>query len=369
MKHHKARNIASVLLLSLADFAAAQDAITTKCNMMRDADSLSMQRMEYLWAGEKGKKQIWDFSSLEALRGDYPVKICVDSTGTIGRYDSNSIRQYRLKSQALHMTHYEDRLELVRYDKAKLAMRYPFQYGDSIAEPFSGEGIYCGDHKVKVEGQVILQADGAGTLILSERDTLHKALRVCTITTTSMAMDVDSAYIDPDNLKQEVEERYDWYVPGYRYPLYTTIQRTSYANLTPVASRSWAYRLLPDELSHLDDAVNDSIRKNASSTEAGNTARLSDSQQDESAHPDDILHYNVNLDGRQMTLTYTLDADGTVNILIADVMGLVYRRYSRTTKAGETATASFDCSGLRSGKYILYINVNGIIHSEKVTLR
>ena len=46
MKHHKARNIASVLLLSLADFAAAQDAITTKCNMMRDADSLSMQRME-----------------------------------------------------------------------------------------------------------------------------------------------------------------------------------------------------------------------------------------------------------------------------------------------------------------------------------
>lgn len=218
-------------MLSLADFAAAQDAITTKCNMMRDADSLSMQRMEYLWAGEKGKKQTWDFSSLEALRGDYPVKICVDSTGTIGRYDSNSIRQYRLKSQALHMTHYEDRLELVRYDKAKLAMRYPFQYGDSIAEPFSGEGIYCGDHKVKVEGQVILQVDGAGTLILSERDTLHKALRVCTITTTSMAMDVDSAYIDPDNLKQEVEERYDWYVPGYRYPLYTT----SSVQATPIS--------------------------------------------------------------------------------------------------------------------------------------
>lgn len=339
----------------------AQNVVTTESNLMRNADSANMQRMEYSWSGDKGKEQFWDFSSVELLSGDYPIEFYSDSLGNFQKLEDRGIYYYLLENNLLKQNSYENRLEKINYDKEKLAMRFPLQYGDSLVSSFSGKGRYCGDHKIKVEGQVLLQADGYGTLVLSERDTLKNALRVYTLTTTSMAIDMDSAIIDPTNLKQEIEEKYEWYVRGYRYPLYETIQRTSYSNLEPVASKSYAYRLLPDDLNISNDQANDSI-KNADATRKAEELEQQKAQQD-------IIHYNVEVNGSNVTLNYTLDADGTVNTLISDVLGMVYKRGSRTTKAGENVSLSFDCSNLKRGNYVLYMNVNGKVYSEKVNLK
>ncbi len=190
---------------------------------------------------------------------------------------------------------------------------------------------------------------------------MRNTLRVYTLTTKSIAIDMDSAIINPSKLKQEIEEVYEWYVKGYRYPLYKTVQRTSYSNLTPVATKSYAYRLLPDDIEIGDDDVNEKLKSESErETEKSNQ----DPQQQE-----DIIHYNVAINGSNVSVNYTLDKDGTVNFIIADVMGFVYKRDSRTTKAGENVSLNFDCSSLKRGRYIIYMNVNGKVYSEKVDLK
>lgn len=339
----------------------AQNSITIESNLMRNADSFNMQRMEYSWSGDKGKDQVWDFSNVKSQSDEYPIEFFSDSVKSFRKIEPQGIYGFMLDSYRLKQTEYESRLEKISYDKEKLAMRYPFQYGDSLVSSFSGKGRYCGDHKIKVEGQVLLQADGEGILILSERDTLRNVLRVYTLTATSLAIDMDSAVIDTTSLKQEIEERYDWYVRGYRYPLYETVQRTSYNNLEVIAGKSYACRLLPNDLSLSVDKANDSIRSEDA------TRKVEEIEQQQSQ--EEIIHYKVDVNGDNITLNYNLDVDGTVNTLIADVMGLVYKHGSHTTKAGENQSLTFNCSNLKRGKYILYMNVNGKVYSEKIVLR
>ena len=49
-------------------------------------------------------------------------------------------------------------------------------------------------------------------------------------------------------------------------------------------------------------------------------------------------------------------------------MGMLYDNRQWTQSAGQGYTAQIECYGLPTGMYILYINVNGKVYSEKVTL-
>ena len=49
-------------------------------------------------------------------------------------------------------------------------------------------------------------------------------------------------------------------------------------------------------------------------------------------------------------------------------MGFLFVSRQWTQEAGQGYSAQIDCNGLRPGVYILYINVNGKVYSEKVTL-
>lgn len=353
------------LLFCANNTIQGQNVISKEANLFRDNDTFTMEKMEYSWSGDKGKGQFWDFSNIGSLRKDSKIEFYSDSVENFQRVENQGISTYCLDNNFLNQTSYESRLERVNYNKEKISMKYPFQYGDSLISNFSGKGRYCGDHDMKVEGQVLLHADGYGTLVLSEKDTLKNALRVYTLTTTSMAIDMDSAIINPDNLRQEIEEKYEWYVRGYRYPLYKIIQKTSYNNLEPVASKMYAYRLLPNDLTISKDTLNDSIKKtdDTRSGEALEQPIIQHSLQQ------DIIHYKVDVNGSEITLNYTLDDNGSVNVIIADFFGIVYERNSKTTKAGKEVSVTFNCSNLKPGKYVLYMNVNGKVYNEKVTLK
>jgi hypothetical protein len=49
-------------------------------------------------------------------------------------------------------------------------------------------------------------------------------------------------------------------------------------------------------------------------------------------------------------------------------MGMLYRRESFSMPAGEGYSKTVDCTGLLPGTYILYLNVNGKVYTEKVKL-
>ena len=82
----------------------------------------------------------------------------------------------------------------------------------------------------------------------------------------------------------------------------------------------------------------------------------------------DIIHYQIEVHGNVLQMTYGLDEDATIATIVANRMGMVCVSRQWTQEAGQGYSAQIDCSGLRPGIYILYINVNGKVYSEKVTL-
>ena len=50
-------------------------------------------------------------------------------------------------------------------------------------------------------------------------------------------------------------------------------------------------------------------------------------------------------------------------------MGMVYRNQQWKGAATEHNVMSIDCSGLRRGHYILYMNVEGKIYHEKIAIK
>ena len=337
--------------------AHAQNILNSSSNMMRNNDCVTMQSVDFSWAGKDGKNIYWDFSDIGNLEVNHNLNFSNDSLMTFQKIEDSDIYTYKLICNQLQQIKKENRLERINYDHPKIIMTYPFQYGDSVISNFSGSGCYCIDHKIKVSGQVKIMADSYGSLIISKNDTLNNVLRVYTITTTSIAMDMDSVNINSCNLKQEIEEKYDWYAKGYRYPLFETIQRTSYSDLMPVATKKYAYRLLPDSI-NIKDQENDSIlRKEILEKEITNKQN------------EDIIHYKIQNNDNNVNIEYTLDKEASVVGIIADAMGIVYSNVKQNGKSGENFSMNFNCQGLHRGQYIIYINVNGKVYNEKISLK
>lgn len=350
--------IVTLTILLFGSISDAQNILLFETNIMRDSDSLSMQPVSFSWCGDGGDNCIWDFSSIKDIPGVHPIKIKCDSLGNHMVYEDGCITSYCFFSDTLKQTKLENRTHTIDFQNAIFRICFPFHYGDSVTQVFSGTGTYCSDHHLKTYGQTSVIADGLGKLILSEKDTIDNVLRIYTLTTISMGMDIDSIALDTAMLKQEIVEQYEWYARGYRYPLYKTIQRTSYSGQNIIASHNSAYRILPEDFSLCQyDEQNDSLL-------------TSDNKQN--GHPDlekkDIFHYDLQIIGNKVILNYKSDESANVNTLISDVMGIVHRCEHWTCRGEESGKLEIDCTGMKKGNYILYINVNGTIHSNKIVL-
>ena len=77
---------------------------------------------------------------------------------------------------------------------------------------------------------------------------------------------------------------------------------------------------------------------------------------------------NNNDDYTVSMLIPVYNEEATITTIVANQMGMVYMSRQWTQEAGQGYSTQIDCNGLRSGIYILYINVNGKVYSEKVTL-
>lgn len=335
-----------------------QNILTEDTNAMRDSDKLVYQQMESCNPGNAGEDEVWDFSSVLDARTTNEISITKDAYSHIHKVEGQEKYSYLLKSGILEQYKMENRLTKIMYFGKRIAFKYPFQYGDSVHSDFVGYGTYCGDHFIKVKGKVLIQADGLGKLILSERDTLDNVLRVYTQTSTSMAMDVDYAEIDSVHPKQEIEDKYEWYYKGFRYPVCTIIQKTSYAALTPIGSSFLAYRMLPENFSQVNDVVNEKIK---------NAERACKFDGD-SVRPD-IFRYDVTNVNGELEINYTADENANVVVALSNSSGILYKKQSYFVKAGETGRFYIETGGLFLGQYVLYVSVNGKLYSKTINVK
>ena len=309
--------------------------------------------MGYFNPGDSGPNCLWDFSNLENSELSQNVIQKTDSLGQMVVLDDKRITYYMMRGDSLLEIGQESPLKEISYYKPLYSMKYPLAVGDSISKVFEGYGVYCGDHYYKETGICSVVADGFGDVVLSEKDTLKNVVRVYRLKSYSVAMDIEPFRIDSARLKQVIEEKYEWYAPGYNKPVFETVTSTSYANLFPLGTTQSAYCYLPDY--PISDLKNQ---------QSGDTQQQNEG--DEQGSMQDIIHYQVNTDGYHVNIDYDLDAPANVTMLIASQMGMVYFTKRFTQDAGTGYHSSFDIGGLPSGVYVLYINVNGKIHHENI---
>lgn len=331
--------------------------VTYELNGMRIGDKIEKQQIEYVSAGEDGEDAVWDFSGLSPKR-QFPIEVAFSADSTeIYEISPERISKYSLSRDSLIYVGYEKPLERIDYQAPIKLLPYPFQYGDSFSSPYTGLGYYCQMHEIETGGNIEVEADGKGSIILSSGDTLKNVLRIHSLRTGFyyMHQEDDTTDIAKSRKKQEIEERYLWYARGYRYPVIETISTAYYDNMNMVSCIQTAYRYNTDDQKHLYDPQNDSIL-------------YADSINASQPLSPDIIDYSITTNGRAVNIKYSLTEDASISILLCNHRGMTYRHSHFSMPAGEGYETSIDTSGLQPDTYILYINVNGKVHSEKVTL-
>ena len=280
-----------------------------------------------------------------------------DSTSVVSFIEPGKISYYRTTPDSLILLGNESALEKREYAMNKVLKIFPLAYGDSISKPFRCEGMYCGDHPFREAGMTTAKVDAEGAIVLAENDTVRNVLRVHTIDSYAVCMDIDTAALDTARLTQVIDERYEWYLPGAQYPIIEDVTSTTFFNMEAMGTTRYAYCNLPE-----DEAACYVMPDDEDVTDE------QDGFSEEGQPIPDIIHYGIETQGKVIHMSYDLDEEATIITIVANQMGMVYISRQWTQEAGQGYSTQIDCNGLRSGMYILYINVNGKVYSEKVTL-
>lgn len=321
------------------------------------ADSLQKSRIRNFSPGSGGRDRVWDFSGKLRSKGASQVMFMKDSTGVVSLIEPGKISYYCTTPDMHFLLGSESPLEKRDYAVNKVSKKFPLEYGDSICMPFRCEGMYCGDHPFREVGTTTVKVDADGSIVLAENDTVRNVLRVHTIDSYAVCMGLDSAALDTARLTQVIDERYEWYLPDSQYPIIENVTSTTFFNMEPIGTTRYAYCNLPEGeaacyVTPDDEDVTDE----------------QDGFSEESQPISDIIHYEIETQGKIIHMSYDLDEDATITTIVANHMGTVFKSSQWTQAAGQGYSMQIDCNGLLPGIYILYINVNGKIYSEKVTL-
>lgn len=312
------------------------------------------KQTEHLNPGRGGTNCLWDFSNIDISGTVIRETNNIDSLGRIMITDSRQITYYRMRGDSLLEIGNETPLKVTAYNKPICSMKYPMTLGDSISKVFEGYGVYCGDHYFKEMGISTVVVDGQGDIILSETDTMKNVLRVYKLKSYSIAMDIKPSKIDSVQLKQIIEEKYEWYAKGYERPVFESVTSTSYADLSPLGTTQYSYCNIPELLSSDNDECLSGNDDGQSYDDMGGTSQ-------------DIIHYSVFVNGNHVDVDYSLDKKANVTMLISSHMGMIYQCIRQTQDAGTGYNVNFDIGSLPPGVYVLYINVNGKVYHEKIS--
>ena len=321
------------------------------------ADSLVKSRIRYFSPGMGGRDRVWDFSGKLRSKGSSQVMFMKDSTGVVSFIEPGRIGYYLTTPDTLVLLGSESPLEKRDYAVNKVSKKFPLEYGDSICMPFRCEGMYCGDHPFREVGTTTVKVDADGSIVLAENDTVRNVLRVHTIDSYAVCMGLDSAALDTARLTQVIDERYEWYLPDSQYPIIENVTSTTFFNMEAIGTTRYAYCNLPEGEAACYVTPDDD-----------DGTDVQDGFSEEGQPIPDIIHYGIETQGNVIHMSYDLDEDATITTIVANHMGMVYISRQWTQAAGQGYSMQIDCNGLHSGMYILYINVNGKVYSEKVTL-
>ena len=328
--------------------------LTFEANSLLLDATLQVSHYSFSGQGDAGQEIVWDFSDVD-FTGSDEMSFVYDTTSTcIMGISSDGIDRYSQDEYGIRLLSHDTRLRGLSYNNPVPCTLFPMNYGDTLSCFVEATGQYCQTLNFHTQGTRYLEADGYGTIVIPGGDTLKHVLRIHSQSVVAVEMH-EPADTLPDrltNIKQEISDTYSWYARGFRYPVYETRSVACYDDMSMVSCRQEAISCGTYSQLSITDEVNDSIRNLKPIGEQG-------------INGNSIIDYSVQYAGNEVIVDFTLTEEANVNAILCNAMGMVFRRFSSFYSEGEHSF-SLDCSGMTHDTYILYINVNGTVFSEKV---
>jgi len=353
--------------------------INQSTNHYRGNDVLEKKQVTVQGFGLNSNKGVWSLEEAKLSDESYNAEYSTE-TDTLMAVERNNRTYYSQDRGAVSIIGSENFMELMSYDMPETWLQFPMQVGDSVAGYFNASGSYCERFFMRRYGTYKTKADAFGKLVLPQGDTLRNVIRLHTeryVGTITVPIDtmlsripaftVDSIvrHLAPDTAKVR-EDEYRWYAEGYRYPILEA-KTLSYCDSMLTAEMYYCPPEMQRTLAY--DEENEAIRARLADEEQ---ARLwgSGSEDPANSRGNGGFTYDLSQDDSsgRVNINYSADHDVNIVALVANSQGYVYKRAEQDCPAGN-GQIPLDCTGLRKGQYIIYINVDGEKYAEKVNLK
>lgn len=381
----------TLLLLLCTPFLSAMhlfSQITLENNRIRSGDEIIKQQVKYKDAGRSGVNVLWDFSSLEAVNPEYKLQYTAPRQNRrlnaylIGK-DTFQVKDiatdelvvgiehrtryyYRIRDNVMYCLGHENPTTSMNHSIPLPVIPYPFSYGQQIIQEYRTEGFYSSLIPMSTYGEVSIQADAVGRMILPSKDTLRNVIRIKTVQTIIEPDSITEMENIPVNM---LVETYRWYSKGYRYPVFETIKSTS-RNDTVETVFTTAFFYPPQEHYYLeDDPVNLAVLDSLDN--AGNGGIITDPNNPGGngwINQSGGVAYNFfpNPVDTNLYVEYMLEQEGKVSIALYDMAGRQLKGIVEKNQQKGIYQEAIDCNELMSGNYILRMNFDNQIVNEKI---
>lgn len=313
------RHIVLVFFFYDCQCLLGQYPITHSNNIMRSGDVLKKIRTNFVRAGEVGQNKVWAFGQVtEGCK--YFNEGIVSRNDTITIFENNCIHHYLICGDSLLYKGWQQRHSFMLYDTERLAICYPFSYGDSISSHYSGHGIDDGIG-VTINGWGYSLVDGTGNLT-DGKDTLYHITRI-------RQFDDYTEKYDTQVIIHIRSNRYLWYNAGSRYPVMESRKRVVIEDSVEIPVDSVTFVYLPTSQRDLSfDAANDLILRRLCEM-GGDSESL---QGEDTRESISNIHATVSEDRQSIFVNYELSFNSVISIVVCDVMGYVLGCSSSATR-------------------------------------
>lgn len=252
--------LSTAIVFLLAIDISAQTSVTSQYNGYRDGDRLYRIIANDTTLGNRGEDCVWQLPSAEE-DNDFVKQTIFLRNDSLTIVEDDLMLHYIATDQGLSMRGFQTRDMYSIQDTLSLKLRYPFAYGDSIADTFSRKSTYYNTFTIEEEGSCYTVCDGRGVLTDGD-ETLKDVLRVHHHSTViSQYNNVEDNEMMPE-VSEVTEDKYLWYYAGCRYPVMDTRIITSKSNGEVIADTTFTSLYMPEvQLSELsyDDANSELI--------------------------------------------------------------------------------------------------------------
>lgn len=349
--------------------------LLSNTSLPRSGDEIVKSQVSFCAPGDIGDSIVWNFQDLEFLNSRQDLFYTGRLDSVLCRYLQGSVYRYTLSQSqdTLLFLGYENPTSHVSFVSPVPILRFPFSYGDSLSTSFVGIGGYSHTYALKVYGNVHTAIDACGLLILPGPDTLCNVMRLHRKEIIgqqfSSAFQVEEfpdslsveAMLQDDSVTWQVDT-YQWYLPGYRYPILETMENTVFVKDISKQHYRFSSLFSPEEQRFLNSDEENVLYRDP-------LYRVQNEDKNNSSNELAPISIQCDVDrvNHIATLRYNLTHEESVEILLVNISGVVLYYEPTQKKWPGFYSSEIDFHNFGGNEFILSIIIGDKKESWKIT--